>query len=283
MITTVDIKAHQDNAFSVGSRYPQKRILILASCRGVPYLNYLNRYNESRAHSQHGGPFEITYVSPHEYSSTPSGHPRNLEDELVRLENFAPLLERICHTDIFIHEHHANFGMFNTSYSSEKNIYQFGMNPELNIAIPNFNDHFMTMQDLVDYEKEIGQRMRADLTEGGHLTDTTRSYIQFRAYHHLMRFKRACELSSFPEFWPYFRDNYKTTRFFWTMNHVSKFFTLDIFRRMNEQFLKLDLSQDFWVEALAEDLFKSPCTPYTELDRDILGLQWTENFSTLKL
>lgn len=278
MITTVDIKAHQDNVFWVGSRQPQKEIFILASCRGVPYLNYLHRYNE-----MNGQPFRITYVSPHEYVSTPSGQPRNLEQELVRLETHEPMLERIRASDIFIHEHHANFGMFNTSYSSEKNIYQFGMEPELDIALPNFNDHFMTVQDLVDYEGEIKSRLLADLHEVGFITPTTVSYIQFRAYHHLMRFKRACELSSFPEFWPYFRDNYKTTRFFWTFNHVSKWFTLDLFRRMNEQFLKLDLSQDFWVEALAEDLFKSPCTPYTTQDRDILGLQWTENFSTLKL
>ena len=283
MITTNDIKAHQDSVFSVGSRFPQKRILILASCRGVPYLNYLNRYNESQAYSQHGRPFEITYISPHEYSSTPSGHPKNLEDELVRLENFAPLLERIRHTDIFIHEHHANFGMFNTSYQAEKNIYQFGMNPELDIAIPNFNDHFMTMQDLVQYDGFAGEFVATDLKAFGVINEVTKRYLRARADHHLMRFKNACELSSFPEFWPYFRDNYKTTRFFWTFNHVSKWFTLDLFRRMNEQYLKLDLRQDFWVEALAEDLFKSPCTPYTTQDRDILGLQWTENFSTLKL
>ena len=278
MITTNDIKVHQDNVFSVGSRQPQKEIFILASCRGVPYLNYLNRYNE-----MNGQPFRITYVSPHEYVSTSAGHPRNLEQELARLETHEPLLERIRACDIFIHEHHANFGMFNTSYSSEKNIYQFGMEPELNIALPNFNNHFMSMQDLVDYEGEIKSRILADLHEVGFITPETVSYVQFRSYHHLMRFKKACELSSFPEFWPYFRDNYKTTRFFWTFNHVSKWFTLDLFRRMNEQFLKLDLRQDFWVEALAEDLFKSPCTPYTTQDRDILGLQWTENFSTLKL
>jgi len=235
------------------------------------------------AYSTHGSPFKITYISPHEYSSTPSGQQRNLDAELLRLETDERVLDVIRHTDIFIHEHHASFGMFNTSYSSEKNIYQFGMNPELNIAIPNFNDHFMTIQDLVDYEREVGERMRADLAEGGHLSDTTKSYIQFRSYHHLMRFKNACELSSFPDFWPYFRDNYKNTRFFWTMNHVSKWFTLDLFRRMNESFLKLDLKQDFWVEALSEDLFQNPRTPYTQLDQEILGLQWNEPISPLKL
>ncbi len=278
MITTNDIKAHQDGLFSVGSCAPQKRILILASCRGVPYLNYLNRYNE-----MNGQPFKITYISPHEYSSTPSGQQRNLDAELLRLETDERVLDVIRHTDIFIHEHHANFGVFNTSYSSEKNIYQFGMEPEMNISIPNFNDHFMTVQDLADYEKDIGARMRLDLGESGYLTADTKSYIQFRSHHHLMRFKKACELSSFPDFWPYFRDNYETTRFFWTFNHVSKYFTLEIFKRMNSQFLKLDLPMGFWIYAVGEDLFQNPRTPYTRLDQEILGLQWNEPISPLKL
>ena len=125
--------------------------------------------------------------------------------------------------------------------------------------------------------------MRGDMGEVGHISEDTRSYIRFRAYHHLMRFKKACELSSFADFWPYFRDNYKTTRFFCTMNHVSKHFTLEIFRRMNDQFLKLDLTPSFWAEAGNEDLFQNPRTPFTQLDQDILGLQWDEPISPLKL
>lgn len=278
MITTNDIKAQQDSVFTIGSPQPRKEILILASCRGVPYLNYLNQYNATA-----GRPFRISYVSPHEYFSSPAGHPRDLQQELLRLETFEPLLERIRACDIFIHEHHESFGMFNTSYNSEKNIYQFGMDPDVDIAIPNFNDHFLTMQDLVNYEGEIKSRCYADIEELDELSSETVSYIRFRAYHHLMRFKRACELSSLPEFWPYFRDNYKTTRFFYTFNHVSKHFTLEIFRRMNEQFLNLDLSPEFWAVAGEDDLFKSPRTPYTKQDIDILGLDWNEPISPLKL
>lgn len=278
MIDTNHIKARQDGLFSVGDP-AGKRIVIVASCRGVPHLNYLNRYNEAA-----GRPFHITFINPNDYSCDARGMPQDLPAKLASLETDERVLKAFRECEIFIHEHHESFGMFNTSMKTEKHVWAFGMRRDIvEIRLPNFHNHFILANDLLNHEKPINEFGRSELKETGKLSSDTEWAIRLASEFHVRRFIKHCDLSSFPEFGVWFRENWKTTRLFWTFNHVAAPFSLELFRLMNERFLRLPLDSDFWGEAAKEDLFSFPRTPFTEYDARLLGVCWNGPVESLKL
>src|SRR6266478_4604586 len=102
MITTTTIKEKLRDVFEIGSG--NTNILILGSCRCVPYINYLNRYNQSNAE-----PYKIYVIEPNNYHYGPNDTPMNLEEELTKLETNERILSIIQESDIFIHEHYSHF------------------------------------------------------------------------------------------------------------------------------------------------------------------------------
>jgi len=251
MITTIDIKAQLRTVFQIGSGTPSKTILILGSCRTVPYVNYLNRY-----YTMSGEPFRIFVIEPNNYHWDENDNPVNIEEELVKLEVNDRILWIIERTNIFIHEHYANFGMFNTDRNAPKSIYQFGMKADMDIAIPNFHDHFILENDYGSCGLSVPE-----------------NYIE-RGEAEIEKFCAVCKLSSFPEFSDEFRSYWRTERYFWRPNHISAKFSLEIFALMNIRFLNLPLTGEFWYEASQEDLFKNPHTEVTQRDIDGYKLRW---------
>ncbi len=251
MITTIDIKNHLRDVFELGHDGGRATILLLGSCRTVAYLNYLDRFNK-----MNGMPLHIYAIEPNNYHWNELGQDVNIEEELLKCETNQRILSIIRDTSIFIHEHYANFGLFNTDKTGEKHIYQFGMNPAMDIAIPNFHDHFILEKD---YEA-CGITCPDD-------------YIQ-RGEKEVEKFCEVCAMSSFPEFSEVFFNTWRDIRYFWRPNHVSSNFTITIFTLMNERFLRLPLNEEFWQGAREEDLFKEPHTQVS--DRDIHGyrLKW---------
>ncbi len=249
MITTIEIKQHLKDVLEIGSG--NVNILILGSCRTVPYLNYLDRYN--RLSSE---PYKIFIIEPNNYHWNVHDQPVNLEEVLTKLETDERILDVLSRTNIFIHEHYANFGMFNTSKDSEKNIYQFGIKPDIDIAIPNFHNHFILEKDYESVDQP-----------------TPDNYIE-RGETEIEKFCSVCELSSFPEMAEYFRENWRSIRFFWRPNHTSAAFSMYIFRRMNSRFLHLTLTDDFLKQIAREDLFCQPCTRVTQRDKEGYRLTW---------
>lgn len=242
MIGTLDIKRQLGSVFTLeSSGVPKEVILIVGACRSVPYLNYLDRYNRSS-----GLPFRIHFIDPFNYNWD-GNEPESkvdMEAAINALETDARMLAVLSSTTIFIHEYYANYGMFNCAWGAAKNIYQFGMSPRLDICIPNFNDVAV-----------LGQPRETGLRE-------------------LEKFYAICRQTSFPEMEKHFRDNWQSTRFFWTPNHVSKNFTLYLFGLMNSKFLHLPLHAGFWIVAAEEDLFAEPHMEVTWADRDNFGIQW---------
>jgi hypothetical protein len=176
---------------------------------------------------------------------------------LAGLETDERVLSVLRSADIFIHEHLASYGMLNTSREAEKNVYQFGMAAPIDISIPNWHDHLILENDYVAYG-----------------TTTPEDYVE-RGEAEVRKFCSLCELTSFPEMGPYFRDNWRSRRFFYRPNHTSAEFTLWIFRQMNDKFLHLPLDDAFWNGAAQEDLFREPCTEVpTENDRKNYGITW---------
>jgi hypothetical protein len=243
VISTIESKQQQliNGFFERGTG--AEKILILGSCRTLPYLSYLIRWNESN-----GDRFTIRRIDPCDWTV------ENVDIETC--ERDERIQRVIASTNIFLHEHLESYSMFNTSKETPKNIYQLGMNPLIDISIPNFHDRFILENDWVD----CGMPTPEDyVAKGEQAVDG---------------FCDVCQKSSFPEMGDYFRESWRSIRFFWRPNHISAAFSTYIFRRINSRFLHLKLTDEFIEAAKQEDLFKTPCTQPTQRDREAYRLQW---------
>ena len=92
-------------------------------------------------------------------------------------------------------------------------------------------------------------------------------------------------LTSFPEFADYFEANMRRHRMFFSNNHVSHNFTIPLFMMLNDKYLGLPLTWEFY-----ESLYKTPdlyashgVVPLTKYDVEAHGWQWDEPLTELKL
>jgi hypothetical protein len=261
MYSTVSIKNEWRTVFCCGNKdNPEDVILILGSCRVVPFLNYLDHAN-----AVCGNRFKIYAIDPINYQVDSTGNHLDMAGLLKALETDEHFLSILRETTIFIHEHLQSFGILNTSKDAETNIYQFGMSPRIDVAIPNFHDCLLLFRDL----KNLG-------VWTGSLTDEEQANIKATGDQHIDRFCGICEKSSFPEFAQFFRDNYLKTRLFHSFNHVSSAFTLEIFRLMNEKFLHLPLDGFFWNKIGQEDIYANVQTPLCTYDVKWRPYEWPE-------
>lgn len=271
MITTNDLKVGP--VYSLYSDGPAKEsILIVGSCRSVPYLNYLHRYNEMS-----GKPFRIQFVEPWNLHWDMAGNMQDFDKALLDAESDERILTALRDTTIFIHEHYENAGMFNTSCKSDKTIYQFGLKPRVNVTIPNFHDCWVLGLEQVMFNHDLRNRLAVH----GRVTEDIFLEMRERGLAEVKKFLSVCRLSDFPEMGEYFLEHWREERLFWKGNHVSKGFTLPIFRWMNEKFLHLELTNDFWYQASQEDLFANDITPMTQFDVEAYGLEWPEPIKPL--
>ena len=250
MIYTFDTKRAQlrDGFYQTGSG--PRCVLIVGSCRTMAFLNYLAAWNEVS-----GNELTIRYINPFDWHWNAVDELVDLESAIDAMETHSGVLGVIGDTDIFIHEHYGNYGMFNTSRDAAKNIYQFGMNANTDISIPNFHDHFILYNDFAAFGE-----VPEDWKERGLAA--------------VDKFCNLCAKTSFPEMAEYFRSNWQNMRLFWTPNHTSGAFTLYLFRRMNDVFLNLPLSNDFWQRIGGDDMFRDPHTPVHQKDIETYKLTW---------
>lgn len=255
MYSTYDIKIQSGRVFRCGNEVnPEETILILGSCRVVPYLNYLAQYNITTGRNT----LRIFCIDPVNYMVDSAGQHLDTAGLLKALETDEHFLSILKETTIFIHEHLQSFGILNTAPDAETNIYQFGMAPKTDVLCPNFHDVFLLVEDF----KAIDPKY-----QGRELTAEDEKAIYDAGNAHIERFCGICEKSSFPEFAQWFRDNYLERRLFHSFNHVSSAFTLEIFRLINEKFLHLPLDGNFWNHIGQQDIYANVQTPVTDLDR----------------
>ncbi len=249
MLDTVNTKAqhYTDGGYRVGSG--DEVIILLGSCRIMPFANYLNRLNTDNR-------FTIFVIYVVNFTVDANDNPTDCEAQIERLRDNQVFREMVYRCKWFIHEHVENYHLLNTSRESPMSIFRLGMAPVLNICIPNWNDHFILENDYLDC--------------GVPLPD---NYIQ-RGESEIEKFCRVCELSSFPEFAEIFRFRWRGIRYFWRPNHASAAFTLDIWALLNGKFLKLGVPNEAWEAMQKEDLFKDPHTEPTQRDIDGYGLRW---------
>lgn len=268
MINTVNTKQQQltKGAFKIGSG--STVVLLIGSCRSVSYLIYLNRYNELN-----GNPLTIYFIDPFNWNWDLKNNRTDFESVIKSLETNEYILNIFRTAKIYIHEYYENYGMFNT-----KNIYNFGLNPEIDVCLPNFNNKFILFNDILTFDSVLREKAIKDYSENNKLSDETITLVRGVANNNINKFYDLCMITGLPEFAEYFKSNYKTTRLFWTSNHVSKYFTLEMFRLLNEKYLKFNLSEQFWNDINKDDMFANNYTYLSEYD----GYEWGEEVKPLK-
>src|SRR6201984_1973429 len=109
MIDTIVTKDQQlRNGYYQSGTGPTE-ILIVGSCRTVPYLSYLAKWNKTSGANQ----LTVRRIDPCDWAGY----------DLTSFETDERILSILRSTAIFIHEYLVNYGMFNTA-GTEKNIYQ---------------------------------------------------------------------------------------------------------------------------------------------------------------
>lgn len=267
MINTIETKEQQlqNGYYQIGTG--SETVLILGSCRAVPYITYLNDLNKSNR-------FTICFIDPMNWCWDMQGNRVNYEAKLKEQESNLYLLEMLGKVDIFIHEHYANAEMFNVSKHSNKNIHQFGLNHKMDIELPNFNDIFILTREIVSFDMSIRKMAIQDYNVIGKLSGCTLAEIENVRRKNLDKFYDICSKTSFPEFAEIFASQYKDVRYFWTFNHVSKMYTQTLFRMMNEKYLKLGE-----VSLSEKDLYANNYSYLSEYDK---YYNWNEEIKPLK-
>lgn len=267
MINTIETKEQQllNGYYQIGTG--NETILILGSCRAVPYITYLNDLNKSNR-------FTICFIDPFSWNWDMAGNRVDYESQLLQQENNTQLLEMLKTVDIFINEHYVNAGMFNVSKFCQKNIYNYGLDPAMNIELPSFNDIFILTREIVSFDMAIRKMAIQDYNVNGELSKFTLDKIDEVRQKNLAKFYDICSKTSFPEFAEVFANQYKEVRYFWTFNHVSKLYTQTLFRMMNEKYLKLGE-----VHLSNKDLYANNYSYLCEYD---IGYKWDENIKPLK-
>ena len=269
MINTVEIKQQQlaKGTYSVGSG--SEVILIIGSCRAVPYITYLRDWNDANDNR-----FTIHILDPFSWNWDMQEQRVDYKAELLKQETNQYLLDVLKSCSIFIHEYYNNAEMFNCDKSAKKNIYQFGLNPKQDICLPNYNDVFVLTREIVSFDLEIRKMAIQDYNVNGKLSAYTLEKIDIVRQKNLQKFYDICGMTDFPEFAEIFKTHYKQVRFFWTFNHIARRFNQVIFDLMNKKYLRLE-----GLKMTDDDLFANNYSYLCEYDE---GYKWNEEIKPLR-
>lgn len=278
MIGTYAIKMQQlaNGFFQTGSG-PYK-ILIQGSCRVAHLVDYFDQWNTANGN-------QLTI-----YSIDPFGFNWNLKDERVDYEQAlsaweedGQMLSMLASVDCYVHEFYKHSGMFNVAKDEPKNVYQFGMNPKVDICIPNWNDRFVLMNDILAFDTDMRKKVIQDVNVVGKMSPQTEKEIFELSVANLHRFYDMCLLSDIPEMVEHVANNLRGIRFFHNYNHVTKFFTLFIFKKINEKWLHLNITPEFYHRIAQDDMFANSFTKITEYDIKLYQLNWGEEIHPLAI
>lgn len=276
MLNTVNTSAdHYTKGYHSSGSGPTK-ILILGSCRVVPYVNYFNWLNA-------GNRFTVNLVNVVNFYFDITGKQLDQERLLQQLTGRKELESMIASTDWFIHEHTESFGMLNTDRNQPVNIYQHGMKAGIDIAIPNFNNIFILFQEMMDFNPALKARAKADMASGGALSKDLQDEIRVMGLKRIGDFIHYCDISSLPEMGDLFANTWREVRYFWTGSHISNRFTIAVMRLMNEKYLHMNLPDAFWMWVQTMDMYSSPASPITQYDRDNFGITWPQATVPIKV
>jgi hypothetical protein len=276
MINTINIKQAQltTGFYTVGTG--ETVILIMGSCRVCPYINYFDEWNR-----QNGNKFTIHTLDPFNWNWNINDDRVDYMEALLKCESSLSILNMLASVDVFIHEYYQNAGMFNCDLTAQKNIYNYGLKPSIDICIPNFNDLFILAGDIVSFDAEIRKNAIADYNVLGKLSEQTEKQIFEKSQDNARKFGNICLLSDIPEMGTYFLQEWINKRLWWTYNHVTKNFTLFIFEMLCKK-IGLETSSQLIEEISKEDMFANNYTYLTEYDMKFYNFKWGEEIKPLR-
>lgn len=278
MIGTYAIKQQQlRNGFFQTGTGPFK-ILIQGSCRVAPLVDYFNQWN-----AQNGNQLTIYSIDPFNCNWNEKDERVDYEAALKKWETDQRMLGMLASCDCFIHEYYKHAGMFNVDKGEENNIYKYGMNAKIDICIPNFNDYFILVNDILAFDSEMRKKVLQDMNVLHKISDQTEKELFALSVKNLHKFFEVCLKSDIPEMQDHFQGYMQKIRFFHSYNHVSKFFTTFIFKRINENWLGLPVSNDFYHQIAKDDMFANSYTKLTKLDVKFYGFEWGEEIHPLAI
>lgn len=264
MITTVSIKQQQLKTGYFKTGTGPDHVFIMGSCRVVNYVNYFAAMPQ----------FTVYSIDPFNWNWDEKDNRVDYLEAISKQERNEDLLTMFKNCSIFIHEWYENAGMFNI-----KNIYSYGLKPEIDICIPNFNDLFILFKDIITFDTRLRAMAAQDFNVLGKLSEQTENEILEVSKANIIKFTTVCNLSSLPEMGSYFMIMFVTNRFFWTYNHVSKLFTISVFDIMNKKYFDNSLT----IDRQHEDIFANNYTKLTDYDVKHWGFNWGEEIVKLEL
>jgi len=264
MINTVTIKQAQLRTGYFKTGTGPDVVFIMGSCRVVNYVNYFAAMPQ----------FTVYSIDPFNWNWNVNDDRVEYIGALKEQETNQDLLTMLATVKIFIHEWYENAGMFNI-----KEIYKYGLKPEIDICIPNFNDLFILFKDIITFDSEMRKLAAQDFNVLGRLSEQTEQAILEVGKKNIEKFKKVCELSDLPKLWDWFSEEWMVYRYFWSYNHVSNVFTLSVLDLINKRYFDGLLT----VNAAHPDMFANNFTSPTEYDVKHYGITWDEPVKKLEL
>lgn len=277
MINTVSAKNEQLTLGFTKSGTGPVNILVMGSCRSIPYANYLVDLNKNNQWTVH-------FIDPFYHNWDSSGNRVELKSSLIECELNVRLLDVLKSVHWFIHENYESYEMFNTNPSREKNIFQFGIKPDIELVVPNYDNLFILFSDVLSEHKDLQAEAKVEIGTMGGLSLGLQQRISKKGLEDVEKFCRLCELfSTFPEMAKKFRNEWMKIRYFWTMNHVTSHFTVAVFRMVIDRLPSVKVPDALWDKWTREDSLSSHRVPVTKYDVDNYGLTWTDPIVDLVL
>ena len=252
-IGTPNLRAAYDRGqfvFSEPVEAGAKTVVLIGSCRIVPFLNYLRLHNAMAAP---GDAMRLICLNPVEMW-------RGVGCEVADGANEKLVGFKFGNVDFLICEHVQYCGVLNTVRSSPQNIYDnLGCSPVVEMRLPNWNDMHIfdaetAMHDKVTYAN-LGRAERVD-------------FIRAQTAIHKARFLSHCRGSTFPQLEAWTEEHWKTVRLGWTSSHPSHSLIWRMFERVAEK-MGLNLPLDFVNHPICKsDLYALTGIALTDIDRE---------------
>jgi hypothetical protein len=258
-ITTNQTKAAQETMFFLGDSVRASNVvLVVGSCRAVPYLNYMQAYNRAA-----GKPvFAAAYVNPADLQTTATGYPQDAREAIMRLVSRDRVKDFCSEATAMLCEHVQNYGALNTTPDGWLRQVALPIYSPV-FTIPNWNAMAVLQHDILEL---------FPLTFQGRLLRHEHEKVSKNS---IQKFFDHCVKSSFPEMAEVFEASWRKEKWFHTHNHVARPFTEFIFTQWLMRMGIDPMPREALEWTRSFDLFAKPCTEVTQQDREVLEIEWS--------
>lgn len=252
--TNILRESYNQKQFAFGNSQGKQTVVLIGSCRIVPFLNYLRVYNELNGH-----PFQLLCFNPVEMWQGPGHEVSEGVNKVMEGYKFGRVDYLLC-------EHVQRCGVINTFCMSQENIFDsLGCRPKVEIRLPNWNDMHIFDAETAMHDK-TGYATWYD--------EVKTAYIRNETQTHKERFLSHCRQSSFQELEAWVESHWLNTRLGWTSSHPSLSMIWTMFERA-AAVMGLRMSEEFVNHPICkDDLYGPTGVALTPIDYAANGWQY---------